>query len=286
MRSTRSVAPYSTILCDIWGVVHDGGRLLPGAAERLLAWKRAGKTIILVTNAPRPASTVQRDLDRLGLPRAAYDAITSSGEAGIAALVDPPRPVGFLGTARRPRRPRRARGRDRRARISPNWPAPGSTNGATDPDDYRAQLEAWAARGVLLHCLNPDRIVVHCGEREACAGALADMYEALGGTVAWYGKPHAPIYAHALRLAGNPPLSEVLAIGDGLVTDMLGAARMGIDAMFVADGIHARRAGPARFRANGTGSATWVAAAAALARPRLGVLGLPRLDHLSRRATR
>ena len=75
-----------------------------------------------------------------------------------------------------------------------------------DPDDYRRQLEAWAARGVLLHCLNPDRDVIHCGVREACAGALADIYEALGGAVAWYGKPHAPIYAHALRLAGNPPL--------------------------------------------------------------------------------
>ena len=92
-------APYRAILCDIWGVVHDGARLLPGAAERLLAWKADGKRIILLTNAPRPASTVQRDLDRIGLPRAAYDAITSSGEAGIAALVDPPREVGFLGTA-------------------------------------------------------------------------------------------------------------------------------------------------------------------------------------------
>ena len=88
---------YRAILCDIWGVVHDGGRLLPGAAERLLAWQAEGRRVILVTNAPRPASTIAAQLDALGLPRGAYDAITSSGQAGIAALTDPRRAVGFLG---------------------------------------------------------------------------------------------------------------------------------------------------------------------------------------------
>jgi HAD superfamily hydrolase (TIGR01459 family) len=249
------VEPYSTVLCDLWGVVHDGGRLLPGAAERLLAFKRAGKRVILVTNAPRPASTVQRDLDRIGLPREAYDAITSSGEAGIAALTDQPRAVGFLGTA------------DDRADLIAHGvmladedyaelACTGLDEWRDDPAEYRAQLEGWAARGVLMHCLNPDRIVVHCGERLVCAGALADTYETLGGKVAWYGKPHAPIYAHALRLAGDPPLDEVLAIGDGLVTDMLGAARLGIAAIFVADGIHAGEQVPPDFAAQ-NGIAPW-----------------------------
>lgn len=239
---------YRAIICDIWGVIHDGAQLLPGAAERLLAWKSDGKHIILLTNAPRPASTVQRDLDRLGLPRAAYDAVTSSGEAGIAALTSPPRAVGFLGTA------------DDRADLVAHGVTiadDGFTEAACtgldewreDPADYRALLETWAARDVLLHCLNPDRVVIHCGRREACAGALADMYEAIGGRVLWYGKPHAPIYAHALSLAGDPPLSEVLAIGDGLVTDMLGAARMGIDAVFVSHGIHAGEPIPSDFAA-------------------------------------
>lgn len=229
-------APYSTILCDIWGVVHDGARLLPGAADRLSAWKCAGKTIILVTNAPRPASTVQAGLDALGLPRSSYDAITSSGEAGIAALTDPPRVVGFLGTA------------DDRADLVAHGVMIGRSEGEiactgldewrSDPGEYTVQLEEWAARDVLLHCLNPDRAVIHCGVREACAGALADLYEGLGGRVAWYGKPHAPIYRHALRLAGNPPLGQVLAIGDGPLTDMLGAARFGIDALFISHGIN------------------------------------------------
>lgn len=239
---------HSTILCDIWGVVHDGGRLLPGAVERLLGWKGDGKTIILLTNAPRPASSVQRALDRIGLPRAAYDAITSSGESGIAALTDPPREVGFLGSAD-----------DRADLIAHGVPiiddgygevaCTGLDEWRDDPEDYRELLEGWAARDVLMHCLNPDRLVIHCGRREACAGALADIYESLGGRVSWYGKPHAPIYRHALRLAGDPPLFEVLAIGDGPVTDMLGAARMGIDAIFVSHGIHAGEPFPADFAA-------------------------------------
>ena len=231
-------APYSTILCDIWGVIHDGGRLLPGALDRLSEWKSAGKTVILVTNAPRPASTVQAGLDALGLPRGAYDAITSSGQAGIASLLDSPRRVGFLGT------------RDDFADLVANGvkiadqdfaevACTGLDEQRDSPKDYAADLKAWAARDILFHCLNPDREVIHCGLREACAGALADMYEAMGGRVVWYGKPNGPIYTHALALAGNPPLGEVLAIGDGPVTDMLGAARFGIDAIFISHGIHA-----------------------------------------------
>ena len=241
-------APYSTILCDIWGVIHDGGRLLPGAVERLGAWKAEGKTIVLVTNAPRPASTVQAGLDALGVPPACYDAITSSGEAGIAALTDPPRAVGFLGTDE-DRGDLVAHGVILSGTAFDEVACTGLSDTRSSPDAYAAELDAWAARKVLLHCLNPDREVIHCGVHEACAGALADLYEARGGRVAWYGKPHAPIYAHALALAGNPPLSDVLAIGDGPLTDMLGAARFGIDALFVSHGIHAGEPFPHDFAA-------------------------------------
>ena len=241
-------APYSTILCDIWGVIHDGGRLLPGAAERLLGWKRDGKTIILVTNAPRPASTVQQWLDALGLPRHAYDAITSSGEAGIAALRSPPREVGFLGT-REDHADLVAHGVAVVSADFTELACTGLDEWRDDPADYREQLEALAASDVLMHCLNPDRVVIHRGRREPCAGALADLYEAMGGRVCWYGKPHAPIYDHALKLAGDPPRAAVLAIGDGLVTDMLGAALYGLDAVFVSNGIHAGEPVPTDFAA-------------------------------------
>ena len=100
-----------------------------------------------------------------------------------------------------------------------------------------------------MHCLNPDRLVIRGGVPEACAGALADRYEGLGGRVDWYGKPHPSIYRHALGLAGNPPVSEVLAIGDGLQTDILGAATQGFDAVFVTGGIHAGEPFPDDFAA-------------------------------------
>ncbi len=244
---------YRTILCDIWGVVHDGGRLMPGAEARLLRWKAEGRKVILMTNAPRPARTVQRQLDALGLPRATYDAITSSGAAGIAALACPARAVGFLGMAE-DRADLEAGGVTIVAAGFGELACTGLDERSDDSADYAAQLEAFAAADVLMHCLNPDRVVIHRGRREACAGALADLFETLGGCVTWYGKPHAAIYDHALSLAGNPPREAVLAIGDSLATDMVGAARYGIDAVYVASGIHAGVPVPANFAArNGLG---------------------------------
>ncbi|HVF37460.1 MAG TPA: HAD-IIA family hydrolase [Sphingomicrobium sp.] len=239
---------YRAILCDIWGVIHDGGEVLPGVERRLLRWKDEGRTIVLITNAPRPASSVERALDRLGLPRSAYDAITSSGEAGIAALTSPPRRVGFMGL-----------GDDRDDLVSngaiiadsdfPELACTGLDDRYDEPEAYRPRLAQLARAGVVMHCLNPDRVVIHRGRREACAGALADIYEELGGKVEWYGKPHAPIYDHARRLAGDPPLEAMLAVGDGLQTDMLGAARYGINAVFVSHGIHAGEPVPDDFAA-------------------------------------
>ena len=237
---------YRAILCDIWGVVHDGGRLLPGAAERLLAWQAEGRRVILVTNAPRPASTIAAQLDALGLPRGAYAAITSSGQAGIAALTDPRRAVGFLGMDED-----RADLEQGGVRIASSGFTELACTGldarSDDPADYRDELTALAAADVRIHCLNPDRVVIHRGQREACAGALADLYEAIGGRVTWYGKPHTAIYDHARMLAGDPPRAAMVAVGDSLATDMVGAARYGIAAVYLMSGIHAGEPIPADF---------------------------------------
>jgi HAD superfamily hydrolase (TIGR01459 family) len=228
---------YRLILCDIWGVVHDGVNLYPGSAERLCEWRDQGRTIVLITNAPRTAEAVAEQLDRIGLPRTCWDGIETSGEAGIAALLALDEPVGFVGTPSD-----RANLEGRGLTLVDNGFRHFACVGleATRPsaDDYTAQLEDLAAAGVVLHCLNPDRIVMRGGVSEPCAGALADIYIALGGEVVWYGKPHATIYGHALKLGGSPPIEQVLAIGDSLRTDILGAARMGIDAVFVTGGIH------------------------------------------------
>ena len=245
---------YRVILCDIWGVVHDGVNLYPGAADRLLQWRGEERTVVLITNAPRTAEAVEAQLGRIGLPREAWNGISTSGEAGIAALKDTGRAVGFIGT--------RSdlsilEGREVPIADGDDF-AELACTGLDDEryavEDYRSQLEDLARRDVLLHCLNPDRIVVRGGAIEPCAGALADIYLDLGGRVEWYGKPFPTIYRHALGLAGNPQPSEVLAVGDGLQTDILGAANMGFDAIFVAGGIHAGEDFPAEFGAkNGLG---------------------------------
>ena len=228
---------YRLILCDIWGVVHDGIHLYPGSAERLAQWQGEGRTIILITNAPRTADAVQAQLDRIGLPRPAYDGIATSGEAGIAGLLELGEPVGFIGTGAD-----RENLQGRGVRIAEDGfrhlACAGLDEQRRAVADYARQLELLRQQDVVLHCLNPDRVVMRGSVPEPCAGALADVYEGLGGKVVWYGKPHPTIYGHALKLGGNPPPEAVLAVGDGLQTDILGAARMGIDAIFVTGGIH------------------------------------------------
>lgn len=244
---------YRLILCDVWGVVHNGVELYPGAAARLRQWRGQGRCVILLTNAPRTQEAVQQQLERIGLPRECWDAIATSGEAGIGALKALAAPVGFIGTAGD-----RAVLEGRGVRLAPegftDLACTGIREGEPNPEEYRAELEQLAERDVHMHCLNPDRLVVRGGVPEACAGALADIYQQLGGRVTWYGKPFPAIYEHALHRAGDPPSNQVLAIGDGLQTDILGAARMGFDTVFVAGGIHAGEAFPDDFaERNGLG---------------------------------
>lgn len=226
---------YRLILCDLWGCVHDGYALLPGALARLSRWKAEGRTIFFVTNAPRSAGAVGAHLDRLKLPPGLYDGIVSAGEVAIAALLG--REVGFCGTQddRADLEQRGLRFVDEQyTELACAGLSPGETAA-----DYGRRLKCWRDGDVLLHCLNPDRIVIHGPERMVCAGALADAYEAIGGRVCWYGKPYPATYDYALRLAGSPPKQTVLAIGDGLQTDVLGAASYGIDCIFVEGGVHA-----------------------------------------------
>jgi HAD superfamily hydrolase (TIGR01459 family) len=230
---------YRLILCDVWGVVHDGVHLYSGAKERLRQWRSEGRCVILITNAPRPADSVERQLGRIGLPRDAWDGIATSGEAGIEALDALGSSVGFVGTVAD-----RAILEGRNITISDgedftDLACTGLEEVRPRVEDYRADLELWADRDVHMHCLNPDRLVIRGGVAEPCAGAIADVYQGLGGRVTWYGKPHEAIYRHALHLAGDPPTDEVLAVGDAIQTDALGAARMGFAFVFVVGGIHA-----------------------------------------------
>lgn len=240
---------YSVILCDIWGCVHDGVHLYPGAAERLRRWHEEGRTIILITNAPRTSEAVAAQLGQIGLDPSLWDAVATGGDAGIEGLKTCPNPVGFIGNPAD-----RAILEEKGVRIAADddfadLACAGLDENRRQLSDYGEELERLSRREVLMHCLNPDRVVIRGGCPEPCAGALADLYISLGGRVQWYGKPYPAIYEHALHLAGDPPPNEVAAIGDGLHTDLLGAARMGFDFVFVAGGIHRGEPFPEDFAA-------------------------------------
>ena len=239
---------YAVILCDLWGCIHDGVNLYPGAAQRLERWHSDGRKVIFITNAPRTSDAVARQLDKLGLPHL-WDGIATSGEAGIACLKEAGS-VGFIGTASD-----RANLEGRGVRIADGndfnqLACAGLDEHRRQVADYEGEIAPLASRDVLMHCLNPDRVVIRGGVPEPCAGAIADRYEQLGGRVEYYGKPYPAIYRHAMQLAGAPQPSDVLAIGDGLNTDILGAARMGYDCVYVTGGISGGAGIPEEFARN------------------------------------
>ena len=246
-----ALAPdYDAVLCDVWGVVHNGLTALAPAGEALTRFRHRGGTVLLISNAPRPGPAVIRMLDRLGVPRTGYDDIITSGDLTrefIASRAS--RAVYHIG-------PERDRG------IFEGLDLTFSPVEAADyvictglfdderetPEDYRPLLERMYERRLLFVCANPD-LVVERGDRLIyCAGAVAELYGELGGEVLYAGKPHRPIYDAALaRLATKRgaaiPNARVLAIGDSIRTDLAGAAALGIDGLFITRGIHAEELG-------------------------------------------
>ena len=242
---------YDVLLCDVWGVVHNGVAAFPAACEALMRFRAGGGTAILITNAPRSGEAVARILDRLKVPREAYDAITSSGDVtrGIvkARL---PESVFHLG----PERDLSIfAGLDLRlatAETADYVVCSGLFDDTIEtPESYRDLLAALHERSLFMVCANPDVVVERGDALVYCAGALADAYVARGGKVLYYGKPHAPIYDLALATAAAkrggeiPRPQRVLAIGDSVRTDLKGAAALGLDCMFITSGIHAEEYG-------------------------------------------
>ena len=240
---------YDVVLCDVWGVVHNGRESFAAACEALVRYQAQGGPVILITNAPRPNAPIHDQLDGLRVPRAAWTRVVTSGDATRELLVArAPGPIYKLGPER-------------------DWPlyadldlqeAPiedaaficctGPFDDDIDePEDYREAFVGAVARGLEFICANPD-IVVHRGDKLIyCAGALAQLYESLGGRVVMAGKPYPTIYqltlAEAARHLGRPvDQRRVLCIGDGLPTDIRGANAQNLDALFIGGGIHGAEA--------------------------------------------
>ena len=237
---------YDALLCDVWGVVHNGVAAYPGAVAALRAYRRAGGRVVLITNAPRPSAPIVGMLDALGVPRDAYDEIISSGDTCrvmIApyrgrivhhfgpALIDDALYEG-LGVIRGP-------AETAEVIVCTDMPFDDDT-----PDLYEADLELWLARGLPMICANPDKFVEIGDKLVYCAGAMADIYAARGGEVLMAGKPYRPIYDEAKKLiesaAGHAlETSRILCIGDSVRTDAVGAAAFGADLLFITGSIHA-----------------------------------------------
>lgn len=241
---------YDGFIVDLWGVVHDGVAPYEGAADCLRALAAAGKRVVMLSNAPRRAAPVVRQLGRMGIGEELFAGVITSGEAVHMALRDRPdawwealgRRVLHIGPER-----------DLNVMAGLNLPVaavpeeadfvlntgPDDRSPTVNVEDYDPVLAACAARNLPMVCANPDLAIVRDGVEIPCAGALALRYEAAGGTVRSLGKPDPAIYAPVLALLGVPA-GRVLAVGDSLRTDMAGAAAVGVDACWVLGGLHGR----------------------------------------------
>lgn len=243
---------YDALFVDLWGCVHDGVKAIPSAVAALQTYRQGGGIVILVTNSPRPRAGVVKQLAQFGVPDDAYDAIATSGDSARSAMYR-----GVVGNNVWHYGPDTDSRFFDPLEILEN-PAPitrvpleaadgivctGPFDAATDPETWRPDLEIALARKLKLLCANPD-IVVDRGEvREWCAGAVAQMYSDMGGESLYFGKPHAPIYDLARRRLHNIgkaiPDDRILAIGDGILTDVKGAMDEDLDSLFISGGLAA-----------------------------------------------
>ena len=242
---------HDVVLCDVWGVIHNGLRAFPEACAALARARQAGKIVIMITNAPRPHGDVAAQMAALGVPDGTYDGIVTSGDVTRKLITEGPRHILHIGPDRDLSLYDGLDVELCEEREAAAVVCTGLYDDETEaPGDYADMLARLRGCNLPFICANPD-IVVERGEALIwCAGALARDYSQLGGRTLIAGKPHAPIYEAALDmaadLAGRPmDRRQVLAIGDGIMTDAKGATDNGVSLLYISAGIHAGEYGPA-----------------------------------------
>ncbi len=266
---------YDVLYCDLWGCLHDGRQLYPAAVAALQDFRARGGAVVLMTNAPRTHHAVARRLAQMGLPKDAFDVIVASGDATQEAMltgavgrrlwhIGPGKDEDLFGEipeALAGQPPIERVGFDQAEGIICTGPYDEATEA---PEDYRGRFLSAQVRGLKMLSANPDLVVDYGDRRIYCAGALAKLYEEMGGEVLSFGKPYPPIYDLARRRLGERGITyhndHVLAVGDGILTDIAGAQAEGIDAVFVTGGLEAARFGPDPENPDPAALADWLAA--------------------------
>ena len=262
----RELAPsYDGFILDLWGVVHDGTAPFPGVLDCMERLLGAGKRLVLLSNAPRRSEDVKRRIAKIGVPKALYHGVMSSGEEAWLHLHRRDDPF-YAALGRRCLHigsDRDLEMRDGLDLVFVDEPEAADFILNTGPagwedtiGDYAAVLGRARARALQMVCANPDLMVIRNGKPALCAGALAEHYEEIGGRVRWHGKPYPSVYGSCIELLGIGDRRRLLAIGDSLRTDIAGAANAGIDSLLIAGGVHA-----AEFSADGGLDIARVAAA-------------------------
>ena len=252
MQLLTSIAPLASEadvwFLDIWGVLHNGHKPFAGAVDACQTFRRGGGHVVLVSNSPRPRPGVIRQLDDIGVARDAYDDVITSGDVSRALIAKAAgKPLLHIGPKRDLPLFDGLTAAFADASVAGVAVCSGLFDDETEtPADYETLLAELRARDVPMICANPDIKAERGGKLIYCAGAIAQLYEKLGGHVRYAGKPYAPIYASALEIAGRLTGSDVakgrvLAIGDGVATDIRGASAAGIRSVFVASGVHVAR---------------------------------------------
>lgn len=246
IQSFRDIASqYDVLLCDVWGVLHNGVEAFAHASQALAAARAAGLTVVLITNSPRPYPGVKVQIRGLGVTDDAYDRIVTSGDVTRALIAEGPKKVYFIGADKDlPLLDGLGVERVGLEEADIVVCAGLREDEKETVEDYREELAALAARKLPFICANPDLVVERGHRLIQCAGALAKFYEELGCESLIAGKPHRPIYeksiAEARGVRGAFDLSRVIAIGDGMPTDVRGAEAFGLDVLYISGGIHAQ----------------------------------------------
>ena len=246
IQSLKDITPhYDVILCDVWGVLHNGVTPFMDAAAALADARHNGKSVVLITNSPRPNDSVAIQLDAIGVPRDAWDRIVTSGDVTRKLIEKGPKKIFFIGAER-----------DKALIEGLDIEIVGEDDAevivlaglyddeSETPEMYRELLSRFVPRGIEIICANPDLVVERGHRLIPCSGAIAALYETLGGQIRIAGKPHRPIYEEAMRQATElrdaVDRARVVAIGDGMPTDVRGAIIEGLDLLYISAGIHAR----------------------------------------------